>query len=174
MADSAEQKPEGSAEEKSLVPQEITIRNPDGTYGTRLKDPTSGKFLKKHRGMPSSREMTKLGRKILTKRLKIDEHNYTSVFEAMTQHMTDIARGVAEGDPKAHMASVQAYKIVLERLIGKIPPSDEELEAQQSNGVRVIIIQPPKLMNDQLKENPPEPKFLPAEIVEDKKKEDKK
>lgn len=174
MPDSVE-KPEGPEENKPAGPLEITVRNPDGTYGTRLKDPTSGKFLKKHRGMPSSKEMTKLGRKILMGRLLLEDGNtYATVFEKMTKHMTQIAMGTAEGDPKAHMASVQAYKIVLERLIGKIPPSDEELEAQQSNGVRVIIIQPPKLMNDQLKENPPEPKFLPAEIVEDKKKEDKK
>src|SRR5271165_6054350 len=150
MSDS-EQKPEEPVEEKSLVPQEITVRNPDGSLSTRLKDPSSGKFVKKDKAMPSSKAMTKLGRKILTGRIKLDEGGaYTSVFEAMTRYMTQIAMGKAEGDPKGHMAAVQAYKVVLERLVGKVPPSEEELEALSFSGVKVVIIQPPQLQNKEV------------------------
>lgn len=169
MADSVDpHKPEQPAESTELV-----VRNADGkTFSTRIKG-KDGKFMRKGKGMPSSQQMTKLGRKILTKRITLEDGNITTVFEHMTWWMTEIARGTAGNDPKEHMAAVQAYKVVLERLVGKIPPSDEELEALQTGGVKVLIIQPPQLMNNDLKKDSEEPKFIPAEIVEENKEEKK-
>lgn len=154
-------------------PTEIVVRNSDGeTFSTRLKD-EKGRFVKKEKTMPSSRELTRRGRNLLFKKTKDPETGEVRTqFDAMTQYMISIATGQAEGDPKALAAAVQAYEKVLKRLIGKEPLSDEDREAQKdSNTIRFVLI-PPLENSAKIKEALPQPlrpAFIEAEVVRDKK-----
>lgn len=150
-------------------PTELVVRNSDGvTFSTRLKD-SKGKFVKKQKDMPSSRELTRRGRALLFKKEKVEGQEPRTAFDAMTQYMIDAASGKLEDDPKKVMAAAQAYKVVCGRLLGKEPLSDEDRDAQKdSNVIRFVLIQPPELNDKPVKEDvkqPSKPTFIDAEIV---------
>lgn len=158
---------EQAIEKKKPETTEIVVKNSDGeTFSTRLKGP-DGKFVKKPKTMPSSRELTRRGRAMLFKRIKVEGcEDPVMAFEAMTQFMIDVSMGKVEGDPKKLMVAVQAYEKVLKRLIGKEPLSDEDREAQkEQNAIRFVLVQPPELKNKEEKKQLTQP-IRPAFIID--------
>lgn len=159
---------------------EIVVRNSDGkTFSTRLKD-AKGQFIRKEKTMPNSRELTRRGRTLLYKKVKIlkedpegklvETGETGSQFDLMVQFMIDASMGKISGDPKMIMAATQAFKVVTGRLLGKEPLSDEDREAQKdSNVIRFVLVQPPPELNskpskEEIKQ-PLKPAFIDAEVV---------
>lgn len=75
-------------------------------------------------------------------------------------------------DAKLAMASTQAFKELMLRAYGMPSKSDEELDALKKEGVKIVIIAPPEMVNrDIIPETTREklvPSFIDAEIVETK------
>jgi len=170
------------ADSEALVPapvKEIVVQNSDGkTFSTRLKG-ADGKFKAKEKSMPSSRELTRWGRNLLTqaeagpdgKVAKGTQTRHRKIFDNMFRIASYVPPDDAnEGDKaKWAMASAKTMEILYRRFYGKEPVSDEELEAVKQSGVKFVVIQPPKLMNEEIKpeiEQPTKPSFIDAEIVE--------
>lgn len=164
--------------EKPKGPLEITVKNCDGqTFSTRLKDATTGKFLKKPKPLPEAREITRMMRTLLNQAegtLNEETGKVTVVkgtktrFRKMFDNMVRIASFESE-DPKAMMAAVKAFEAVALRALGKPSASDEDLEALRVSGVKVVIIQPPELEHKEVLEEKPQeilrPSFIKAEII---------
>jgi hypothetical protein len=105
-------------------------------------------------------------------------------YEMMCENIISIARRVPtvlpngdtiEREAKEDMAAVQAFKVYTERGLGQPPKSDEEIEALQTHGVKIVVIQPPaEMMNKNVVEDAPRPTLKPAfiegEFVTDEKK----
>jgi ABC-type xylose transport system substrate-binding protein len=77
-------------------------------------------------------------------------------------------------DAKMAMASVQAFKELMLRAHGEAPKNDAEIEALQTQGVKILVITPPaEMMRREILTEPEhtklEPKFIEGEIVPDKK-----
>jgi hypothetical protein len=158
MSDSEETKNAPSA------PTEIVVRNADGvTFSTRLKD-EKGRFLRKPKAMPEGREFTRKMRKTLN---KLVEKGDMTEFEKAFINMLRIAQN-EDTDPKAMSAAVLAFKELSMRALGKPSASDEEIEALKTSGVKVILVQPPQLMHQDIKEEQKEPQFIEAEILDKK------
>jgi hypothetical protein len=76
-------------------------------------------------------------------------------------------------DAKCAMASVQAFKELSLRAYGAPSKSEEEIEAMQTQGVKIVVLTPPEFMiNKQITEEKPRekltPSFIEAEIVDNK------
>jgi len=75
-------------------------------------------------------------------------------------------------DAKLAMASVQAFKELMLRAHGMPSKSDEELDAMKKEGVKIVVIAPPEMVNKEIVEEPVKerlvPSFIDAEIVENK------
>jgi hypothetical protein len=175
--DDSEVEIEGPVENKPTGPLEIVVKNNNGTLGTRLKDPKTGKFLKKPKPMPDAKEVTRLMRTLLnsaegeldsaTGKVRVVKGTKTR-FRKMFDNMIRIASN-EDNDPKAMMAAVKAFEVVALRALGKPSASDEELEALKVSGVKVVIIQPPELQHREVLEERSHdkltPSFIEAEVV---------
>lgn len=163
------------SEEKDLVaappepagPTAIVVRTQQGGLREVLKGP-DGKFAKKQRGMPETREVTRLIRNILNAPVadedgKLDRKGKKAIAK-MVENMIAIAT-YAGKDAKAMMAAVQAFEALMLRAHGKPKANEEEAEAMQLSGVKYVVIQAPELPNpevvdaDALK-TPTQPSFL--------------
>lgn len=75
-------------------------------------------------------------------------------------------------DAKLAMASTQAFKELMLRAYGMPTKSDEEIDAMRKEGVKIVIVAPPNMVNkDIVEEKPkerPTPSFIEAEITENK------
>jgi hypothetical protein len=159
MADSAETpKPSESTE--------IVVRNSGGkSFSTRIKGP-DGKFQKKERPMPSGREFKRIGRKIFLKAAA--EGNVTKYQLAVE---TLIGYASYDGtDAKLRGVAVQAFKVLTKQLGLEATATDEELEAMQVSGVKIVLVQPDSIVMAREPKNtetqkPDKPAFLEAEIV---------
>jgi hypothetical protein len=168
MSDSEEPKTETTA-------MEIAVVHPDGTSSLRLKD-SKGRFMKKDRPLPSGKELTRFGRDLLIraeagpdgKVIKGTKTRHRKIFDNLVRIAT-----LETDDPKSLMSIIKAAELLYLRFYGKPSASDEEIEALKTSGVKVILVQPPKLMHDDFKEDHKEPEFLLAEILDDKKDEKK-
>lgn len=177
MADDSEVKEETPAapvEEKPTGPISMIVRAPNGGVREMLKDPETGKIVAKPKRMVTTLEITRLGRKFLDLQVpagKDIKGKYKKRIEKMFDAMYEIATSEeAKNDPKFAMAAVQAFKELSLRVYGKPTISDEEKDALQRAGVRIVVIPAPALMNPQVHEEKREeksksPSFLLAEHV---------
>lgn len=73
-------------------------------------------------------------------------------------------------DAKLAMASTQAFKELMLRAYGMPSKSDEEIDAMKKDGVKIVIIAPPEMVNkDIVVETTREklvPSFIEGEVVE--------
>lgn len=165
--------PEEKKEDKpTQTTTELMVRNSDGvTFSSRIKD-EKGRFVKKQRPLPSSKEIIRLGRNLFNsaeagpdgKPVKGKNTRHREIFDRLYSIAT-----MKTEDPKAFMAQIKASELLYMRYWGKPSISDEELEAMQISGVKFVLVQPPQLMHPEMKEEHREPEFISAEIVEDKK-----
>jgi hypothetical protein len=180
------------SEQKIGVPQPSKDKNPAGTeeivvmpYGPiRKLRGEGGKFVRKPKAMPSSREFTRVTRNYMLAMEADSNGKITkgsqSKYQMMVENMICIARGVPtilpngdtiERDAKEDMAAAQAFKVLTERGLGTPPKSDEEMEALKTAGVTVVVIPAPNLMHPEVIEEKPKeklkPAFIDAEIVTD-------
>jgi hypothetical protein len=166
--------------ETAIVPaKEKLVKNPNGTYSTRMVG-ADGKFQKKLKNMPPTRELTRLGRVFLTQLAPGDkdkEGNITQQgvnrFMAMVETLYKIATHEPEtgsDGAKWASASVKAFEILCKRLLGDKVLSDDEIEAfKEQSGVRIVLVQSPEFINKTPKPEivtPTKPSFIDAEVVQ--------
>jgi len=164
--------PKESTEEKPKGPLELVVRNTNGTFSTRLKDPKTGHFMKKDRPLPSAKELVRAGRQLLTsaeagpdgKLIKGSKTRHRKIFDNLVRIAT-----LEPDDPKALMAIIKAAELLYLRFYGKPSASDEEIEALKVHGVKVVIVQAPELQNKEVVEEKPKeilkPSFVDAEFT---------
>ena len=167
MSDSEDKK---SPQVLPITPPEgtslVVIRNKDGSTRQSLRS-ASGAFVKKPKAVVPSVEFTRKERKILYSPSKIKDG--MTEHEVAFRHILSIAQGQSESDPKADMASVKAYEIMMRRALGKEAPSEQELDKMERQPVTAIFVQAPQIMNpelvdaDKYKEEKKQPSF--AEVL---------
>jgi hypothetical protein len=113
-----------------------------------------GHFVKKPKPLIPTVEFTRKERKILSK-IRSDKNNMNE-HEVAFINILHIAQN-EDKDPKAMMAAVKAYEIVRNSALGKIAPSEQEMEKLQTQAVKVIVVQAPSGIKA-MEERPPEPK----------------
>lgn len=148
----------------SAEPKPIPVATPPGTSlvivptkegGTReMIRNEKGHFVKKPKPLIPTVEFTRKERKILSK-IRSDKNNMNE-HEVAFINILHIAQN-EDKDPKAMMAAVKAYEIVRNSALGKIAPSEQEMEKLQTQAVKVIVVQAPSGIKA-MEERPPEPK----------------
>jgi len=148
----------------SAEPKPIPVATPPGTSlvivptkegGTReMIRNEKGHFVKKPKPLIPTVEFTRKERKILSK-IRSDKNNMNE-HEVAFINILHIAQN-EDKDPKAMMAAVKAYEIVRNSALGKIAPSEQEMEKLQTQAVKVIVVQAPPGIKA-MEERPPEPK----------------
>lgn len=185
MEDSAQDTGTQAYENTPVKPEkseEIIIRQGEPT---KIIRGSGGKFQRQPKALPSSREFTRVTRNYMLnmevgkdgKMLKGSQTKY----QMMVENLICIARGVdtvlpngdtVARDSKADMAAAQAFKIVTERGLGQPPKSEEELDLLKTQGVKIVVISPPALMNRLMVEEKPtkvlSPVFIEGEFTTDK------
>jgi hypothetical protein len=149
-----------------------------------------GKFVKQPKNMPKSEDMTRYLRNLLNRAEANEDGVITKGSKSRISKVVNRIIKNAEMDPeqpvydkfgnishtaidpKIMMASAQSFKEIMLRAYGAPSKSDEELNAMKLQTVKVIILQHPELMDKNVYEEKPkeklEPKFIDAEIVENK------
>jgi hypothetical protein len=144
----------------------VIVRNKDGSTREALRN-TKGTFAKKPRPIIPSVEFTRKERKILYGPSKTKEG--LSEHEVAFRNILSIAQNT-DTDPKAMMAAVKAYEIVMRRALGKEASSEQDLDRITTQPVKTIIVVSPDLMNpkvvdaDQAVVKPKQPSF--AEVID--------
>ena len=138
----------------------MIVRNPvtkDGVSTTRevLKN-AKGQFVKKPKPLIPTIEFTRRERKKLYSPSKDKGKEGLTEHDVAFLNMLRIAQN-EDSDPKAMMAAVKAYEILMRRALGKEAPSEQEMDKLTHQAVRVVVIQAPQLMH--------------PEVVEEKKPE---
>lgn len=169
MSDSVEEKP---TSEKPTTTA-IVVRNSDGiTFSTRIKD-EKGRFQKKEKAMPSTKDLKRWGRSLLNRAEAGPDGKPVKGKQSRQRVMFDRLYEIATkdvDDPKAWMAQIKATELLYLMFHGKFSPGDEEIEALKVSGVKFVVIQPPELVHKEkeegIREQPEKPAFLDAEVVQ--------
>jgi hypothetical protein len=161
-----------------------------------------GRFQKSPKTMPKTIDVTRLMRNLLNQPIANEDGKLTkggiSRFRKLFDNIYNIATMSPEQpvmdrlgnvlyvvgddgnkhplmvkDAKIAMASVQAFKELMLRAYGMPSKSDEEMEAMKTQGVKIVILQHPEMMDKTVVEDKPRPKLEPAfaevlEITENK------
>jgi len=197
MEDSEIKIEEKAGEEKTpAVSIEMVRHNGKDTLTKRMRG-EGGKFVKQPKTMPKSLDVTRLLRNLLNQPVADENGKMTKggltrlrrafdniyqiaimpaeqpLMDKFGHAMTD-AKGnvITIKDAKVAMASVQAWEKLMLRAYGMPSKSDEELEALKTQGVKVVILQHPEMMDRTVYEDKPKeelkPAFIEAEIIENK------
>jgi hypothetical protein len=199
MSDS-ETKPSEQPETPAVSVSIEVVKKPTGEL-VKIARGEGGKFTKQAKTMPKTADVTRLMRNFLNSPEvgldgKVGRHAKTRmqkqldamykisiadpfqpVFDkfgntVMVTEKDGTTRPLLEFDAKAAMASTQAFKELQLRAHGMPSKSEEELEAQKTQSVKVVILQHPELMDRTVYENKPreepKPAFIDADIVENK------
>ena len=149
MGDSEEKTVDQTVEEeKPSGPKAIIVRTPNGGFREALVG-ADGKFQRKPTKAADSKMVSELGRKLLAapeidpKTGRINKKAKQRVLK-MYERMYEIATN-RDSDPKAMMAAVHAFEILTTRVYGKPSPSTEELEKLEHDGIKIVVIEQPKL-----------------------------
>ena len=191
MSDSDE-KDQGTPGPKApVVTEEIVKHMGNAEHLTKRVRGEGGKFVKQKKSMPKSEDMTRLIRNLLNqpmagpdcKMRKGDISRARMILDNIVQIAANDPNGILldkfgkpimlkrqDGseypatvfDAKAAMASTQAFKELWLRGFGMPSKSDEELEAQKTQGVKIVILQHPEMMDKIVVEDAPKPKLEPA------------
>jgi uncharacterized tellurite resistance protein B-like protein len=148
-----------------------------------------GKFKKQKTTMPKTLDVTRLLRNLLLQSVagpdgKMRKGDKTRI-RAMFDNIFEIAsmspeqpvfdkfgnpivdengKAVTAKDAKIAMASVQAFKELMSRAYGMPSKSDEEMDALKTQGVKIVVIAPPNMMDKEVYEEKPKEKLVPAFI----------
>ena len=110
------------------------------------------------RSMGRLRASSEVIRKFLeSKKHGLDEKGRTR-FIQIIQCMFNIAT-----NPKS-MKQVEAAKFLIERAYGKAKPSEDELDAMAKGGVRIVLVNQPTDVPEQVALPAPKPDFIEAEF----------
>lgn len=154
-----------------VVPKEVVIQRADGKTSIAMRG-EGGKFAKKAKTVPSSRELTRWGRTLLGqaeagddgKIVKGSKTRHRKIFDNLVR-----IAGLESTDPKIMMASVKAFEVLYRRFYGKEAVSDEELDAAKQQGVKFVIFAAPQLANNEPKPEvkpPTQPSFITGEMIQ--------
>ena len=159
MSDSEDKK---SPQALPTVPPEgtslVVVKTKEGGLREMFRD-EKGHFVKKSKPLIPTIEFTRKERKILYSPSK--EKEGMTEHEAAFRNILRIAQN-EDSDPKAQMAAVKAYEIVMRRALGKEASSEQDLDRITTQPVKSIIIVSPDLMN---------PKVVDADKVVEKAKQ---
>jgi len=173
------------------VTEELVRHGGNPEHLTKRLRGEGGKFQKQKKTMPKSEDMVRLirnllnqpeagpdgkmrrgdvsrARKILDNIVRIAANDPTQVVldkagkPIMVKDADGQERPLTMFDAKAAMASTQAFKELWLRGFGMPCKSDEELEAQKVQGVKIVILQHPEMMDKNVVEDAPRPKLEPA------------
>lgn len=156
--------PEGTA----LVITPVIIPTKEGGTREMLRS-SNGTFVKKVRPLTPTLEFTRKERKILYSLTKIKGKEGMTEHEVAFRKVLSIAQGESGSDPKADMATVKAYEIMMRRALGKEAPSEQELNKMERQPVTAIFVQAPQIMHpevvdgDKVKDESKKPDF--AEVI---------
>lgn len=169
MPDSAQDKPQ--VEEKPTGVTTLVIANhltKDGVATSReVQKDEKGRFIKKVRPLPPTIEFTRMERKALLKAEKAGDET-----EYMKSFMNLVRISQYDGkDPKGMMAAVKAFEVIRGSALGKIAPSEQEMDKLTTQPVRVVIVTAPQLMHPEVQEDKrlsakTKPSFIDAEVVQ--------
>lgn len=188
--------PEQSGQKTPAVSEEA-MKTHTGTTKIMLRG-EGGKFQKKPKSKPKSEEIVRYMRELLNKAEAGPDGRFTRGDKTRFRRMFDNIFSIAAADPmqpvkdkfgniliddetgrpltyfdaKCAMASTQAFKELMLRAYGMPSKSDEELDALKQEGVKIVVIAPPEMMNKEIVEEKPKeklvPSFIDADIVENK------
>ena len=194
MSDSDIIKPEQPEQPKLPAVSEEIMIHPQGTRVVLRGE--GGKFQKKKKSMPKTEEITRYMRELLNKAEAGPDGKVVSGSKTRFRRMFDNIFNIAAADPmqlvmdklgnvlinnetgkpytyfdaKCAMSSTQAFKELMLRVYGMPSKSDEEIDALKKEGVKIVIIAPPEMVNKEIvAETAREklvPSFIDAEIIE--------
>lgn len=145
MADSEKKTQVETPPETALV----VVKTKEGGTRELIREKGTGKFVKKPKPLIPTIEFTRKERKIL--------YRQSPTKEGLTEHevaFINILR-IAQNedlDPKAMMAAVKAYEIVMRRALGKEASSEQDLEKITTQPVRTIVVVAPPLMHPEVQQ----------------------
>ena len=194
MAEDSEVKTEGQPEKKSPAkPSEEMIIHHESHAPVKVFRGEGGKFVRSPKTMPKTADVTRLMRNLLNAPVtgeKSSESRFREMFDNMVLiastsphqlvldklgHPIEMDDGsyLTAMDAKCAMASVQAFKELCLRAYGAPSKSEEEIEAMQTQGVKIVVLTAPsEMVNKQITEEKPKPalkpSFIDAEIIENK------
>lgn len=187
MEDSEVNVSEQPEPEKPAVTEEIILHPANGAPVKRLRG-EGGKFQKQPKAMPKSLDVTrlmrnlmlqpadpngKLGKKAQTRIRQMFDNVFAvatmspeqPVFDRLGNPVLDKdGNPLTVKDAKIAMASVQAFKELMLRTYGTPSKSEEELDAMKKDGVKIVIIAPPEMVNRVVVEEKPREQLKPAFI----------
>jgi len=179
------------------VSEEIVL-HPKSGQPVRINRGDGGKFVKQKKTMPPSADITRLMRNLLLQAEagpdgKMSRGDKTRI-RRMFDNVLDIAttspnqpvldklgnplldsegQVITVKDAKMAMASVKAFEALMLRAYGAPSKSEEEIDALKTQGVKMVIVMPPEMMNKEVREEKPReklaPSFISAEVVENGK-----
>jgi hypothetical protein len=192
MSEDSEKQTEGKPE-KTPAPSEQMILHHESHTPVKVFRNEKGKFVRSPKTMPKTADVTRLMRNLLNAPVtgeKSSESRFREMFDnivliaSTSPHQPVLDKlghpiRLADGsyltvmDAKCAMASVQAFKELSLRAYGAPSKSEEEIEAMQTQGVKIVVLTPPEFMiNKQITEEKPRekltPSFIEAEIVDNK------
>jgi|SRR5665213_2090959 len=195
MQDSAGKNPEQPGTPPAVSTEMVRHKGNPDILTKRIRG-EGGKFQKQAKTMPKSLDVTRLLRNLLAQPLAGPDGKMrkgdVSRMRAMFDNIFTIATLVPEQpvfdkfgnlvyvdgkpltakDAKIAMASVQAFKELMLRAYGMPSKSDEEIDALKTQGVKIVILQHPEMMDKNVIEDKPrealKPAFIDAEIIENK------
>ena len=169
MSDSEDKK---SPQALPTVPPEgtslVVVKTKEGGLREMLTN-EKGHIVKKSKPLIPTVEFTRKERKILYSPSKDKGKEGMTEHEVSFKNVLRISQNESE-DPKAMMAAVKAYEIVMRRALGKEASSEQDLDRITTQPVKTIIVVSPELMNpkvveaDKAVEKPKQPSF--AEVLD--------
>lgn len=194
MADSVEAEYIQEKPEEKKTPatsEEIVLHHKTGAP-IKIVRGEGGKFKKQQKSMPKTQDVTRLLRNLMLQPAapngKLGKESRSRI-RAIFDNIYDIAvmspeqpvldkfgnlvldkdgNIVTVKDAKIAMAAVQAFKELGARIYGAPSKSEEELDAMKKDGVKIVVIAPPEMMNRDVVEEKPreqlEPKFIEGEF----------
>ena len=174
MADSEVEKTEeiqeqGLSEIKPTGPVPVLMKTRHGTYVERLRD-EKGRIVKNPKRIPDAREVTSFMRTFLNSRVANADGKITSGSKKRVEKMFNRIWEIATDpnpDPKSKMAAVKAFEAITLRAYGRPSISDEDKDALQRSGVRIVVINAPEglPLTEERPKEPRKPDFLEGEVV---------
>lgn len=154
MADSEKEELVAQPAVKPVGPTSIIVRTKHGGLREALKD-EHGKFVKKQRHMPETRDVTRIIRNILESPVAdengVIDRKGKKAIQLMVESLIQIVIDGKNGDGKDKMAAAQAFEALMLRGHGKPKANDDELAAMQLSGVKYVVITAPEnMMNPEI------------------------
>lgn len=191
MPDSDEKEQVAPGQDAPVTTKEVVRHQGNPNMLTVRLRGEKGQFVKQKKTMPKSEDMTRLIRNLLNQPEAGPDGKMRKGDISRARKILDNIVRIASTDPnqllldragkpimhtdkdgheypltmfdaKSAMASTQAFKELWLRGFGMPSKSDEELEAQRVQGVKIVILQHPEMMDKTVVEDAPKPALQPA------------